>query len=298
MITSHKNHIIMKKLFTIIGLVSTLGFMNAQIVINEIYGGGGNSGATLKNDFIELKNIGSTVTTLTGATIQYAPAVGAFTQYHNLPSITLNPGQAYLIQEATGGGGTVNLPTPDFIATTVINFNGTSNPSIGIGIAVTSGKVALASNATQVTGPTAVNVLDFVGYGTAADQFEGPGPAPSPTTTTSITRISGDTNNNVVDFTIATASPGNSSGGTLAVFDDYSNSQRFNFIENGFVKGDELIFGTEVKNIKIYNSVGGIVKTTSSKNITSLDVSDLAEGDYIVTGTINNQPVSQKILKD
>mgnify|MGYP003611279107 CR=1 FL=1 len=137
----------MRKIFTIIGLVSTVALTNAQIVISEIYGGGGNSGATLKNDFIELKNIGSSTATLTGATIQYAPAVGAFTQYHTLPTITLTPGQAYLIQEATGGGGTVDLPTPDFIATTVINFNGNPNPSVGIGIAVTSGKVVLASNA-------------------------------------------------------------------------------------------------------------------------------------------------------
>lgn len=292
-----QNNIIMRKIFTIIALVSTVALMNAQIVINEIYGGGGNSGATLKNDFIELKNIGPTTASLIGATIQYAPAVGAFTQYHTLPNISLNPGQVYLIQEATGGGGTVNLPTPDFIATTVINFNGTSNPSIGIGIAVTSGKVALASNSSQVTGPAAGNVLDFVGYG-SADQFEGAGPAPSPTTTTSITRISGDTNDNTIDFTIAIASPGNSSGGTLSVFDTSNNSKKFNFIENAFVKDDELLFGTEVKNIKIYNSVGGIVKTTSAKNILSLDISDLPEGDYMVTGTINNEPVSQKILKD
>ena len=40
----------MKKIFTILG-VSAAFFMNAQIVINEVYGGGGNSGATLKNDF-------------------------------------------------------------------------------------------------------------------------------------------------------------------------------------------------------------------------------------------------------
>lgn len=293
MITSHQIIFIMKKIFTVLGIISTVAFSNAQIVISEIYGGGGNAGSTLKNDFIELKNIGSSTASLTGATLQYAPASGAFTQYHTLPNISLNPGQTYLIQEATGGGGTVDLPSPNFIATTVINFNGTPNPSIGIGIAVTSGKVVLASNTTQVTGPTATNVLDFVGYG-AADQFEGPGPAPSPTTTTSITRISGDTNNNTVDFTIATASPGT---GTLAV-SDITIGAKFNFIQNSFVQENELIFGTEVKNIKIYNTAGGIIKRTSAKNILSLDVSDLPKGNYIVTGTINNEPVSQKILKD
>ncbi|SDQ78165.1 hypothetical protein SAMN05421664_2571 [Chryseobacterium soldanellicola] len=284
----------MKKIFTVIGVISAVAFLDAQIVISEIYGGGGNSGATLKNDFIELKNIGPATASLTGATIQYAPASGAFTQYHTLPDISLNPGQTYLIQEATGGGGTVNLPSPNFIATTVINFNGTPNPSIGIGIAVTSGKVVLASNAAQVTGPTATNVLDFVGYG-AADQYEGPGPAPSPATTTSITRISGDTNNNTVDFTIATASPGTA---TLAVSDINDIGAKFNFIQNAFVKENELLFGTEVKNIKIYNTAGGIIKRTSTKNILSLDVSDLPKGNYIVIGTINNEPVSQKILKD
>jgi hypothetical protein len=30
-----------------------------DIVISQVYGGGGNSGATLKNDFIELYNRGS-----------------------------------------------------------------------------------------------------------------------------------------------------------------------------------------------------------------------------------------------
>lgn len=284
----------MKKIFTFIGVISVAAFSNAQIVINEIYGGGGNSGATLKNDFIELKNIGSSVASLNGATIQYAPATGAFTQYHTLPNITLNPGQAYLIQEATGGGGTVDLPSPNFISTTIINFNGTPNPSLGIGIAMTSGKIVLASNTTQVTGPTASNVIDFVGYGTV-DQFEGAGAAPSPTTLTSITRISGDTNNNVVDFMIATASPGT---GTLAVADVNLQSVAFNFIKNSFVTDNEIIFSRNVRNVKIYNSLGAVVKMSSQKDSTAMDISDLASGNYIVTGTVNNQQVSQKILKD
>jgi hypothetical protein len=32
---------------------------NAQIVISQIYGGGGNSGASLRNDFVELFNRGT-----------------------------------------------------------------------------------------------------------------------------------------------------------------------------------------------------------------------------------------------
>ena len=288
----------MKKIFTFIGLVSIAAFSNAQIVISEIYGGGGNSGSTLKNDYVILKNIGSAQASLNGATLQYAPAAATFTQYHTLPNITLNPGQTYLIQEATGGGGTTNLPTPDFIATTVVNFDGSPNPSVGIGIAVTSGKIVIASNAVQVTSPTSLNVVDFVGYGSTATQYEGSGPAPSPTTTTAIKRVSGDTNDNTVDFTVGAANPINSTGGTLAIADLDFNYSKFNFIKNSFVKENEIVFGGEVKDVKVYDMFGQVVKVAPTKVAYNLDVTELRKGNYIVTGTINNEPVSQKILKD
>lgn len=288
----------MKKIFTFIGLVSIAAFSNAQIVISEIYGGGGNSGSTLKNDYVILKNIGSAQASLHGATLQYAPAAATFTQYHTLPNITLNPGQTYLIQEATGGGGTTNLPTPDFIATTVVNFDGSPNPSVGIGIAVTSGKIVIASNAVQVTSPTSLNVVDFVGYGSTATQYEGSGPAPSPTTTTAIKRVSGDTNDNTVDFTVGAANPINSTGGTLAIADLDFNYSKLNFIKNSFVKENEIVFGGEVKDVKVYDMFGQVVKVAPTKVAYNLDVTELRKGNYIVTGTINNEPVSQKILKD
>ena len=289
------NHLIMKKAFTFIGLVSMTAFSNAQIVINEVYTGGGLLGATLTNDFIELKNIGNSTATLTGATIQYGSATGAFTQYHTLPTITLPPGQTYLIQEGGDGGGLINLINPNLVVNVVLNFDG-SGPIVGagLGIGLTSGKVALASNATQVTGPTASNVLDFVGYGTA-NQYEGAGAAPSPTILNSITRVSGDTNNNNVDFTIGLPTP---QGGTLAVNDISANAVRPNFIKNTFVKNNEIIFGTDVKDVKVYNMMGQVVKTASVKENGSLNVDELQKGSYIVTGIVNNEPVSQKILKD
>ena len=57
-----------------------LGFVPARpvqavsttIVISQIYGGGGNSGATYKNDFIELYNLGTSAVDVTGWTVQYA----------------------------------------------------------------------------------------------------------------------------------------------------------------------------------------------------------------------------------
>lgn len=287
----------MKKVFTLIGLVSIVAFSNAQIVINEVYTGGGLLGAAITNDFIELKNIGSSTASLNGAAIQYASSSGAFTQYNNLPNITLTPGQTYLIQQGSDGlGGLINLLNPNLIVTVLLNLDGSPSVGVGVGLALTSGKVALASNATPVTGPTAANVLDFVGYG-LANQFEGAGAAPSPTILNSITRTTGDTNNNNIDFTISLPTP-QATSGTLAVNDLTDLSKKSMFIKNSLVKNDEIIFAAEVKDIKVYTLSGQLVKTASVKNGVSLNVAELQKGNYIVTGFVDNQPVSQKILKD
>lgn len=285
----------MKKVFTFIGLVSIAAFSNAQIVINEIYTGGGLLGAVLTNDFIELKNIGSSTASLNGATIQYGPASGAFTQYHTLPNITLTPGQTYLIQEASDGGGVINLVNPNLIVNLVLNFDGSApTVGVGLGIGLTSGKIALASNTTQVTGPTASNVIDFVGYG-LVDQYEGSGAAPSPTILNSISRISGDGNNNAGDFIATLPSP---QASVLAVNDVYNPATKSAWIKNSLVKNNEITFGADVKDLKVYNMSGQVVKTASVKGNGTLNVAELQKGNYIVTGTVNNQPVSQKILKD
>jgi predicted extracellular nuclease len=54
------------------------------IVISQVYGGGGNSGATLKNDFIELFNNGASPVDISTWSIQYASATGASWQVTNL----------------------------------------------------------------------------------------------------------------------------------------------------------------------------------------------------------------------
>lgn len=152
----------------------------------------------------------------------------------------------------------------------VLNFDG-SGPllGVGLGIALTSGKVALANNATQGTGPTASNVLYFVGYG-LANQYEGSGAAPSPQAGT----------------------------GILAVNDPYSSSPPYNFIKNSLVKNNKIMFSANVKDLKIYSLSGQLIKTSSVKANDTLDVAELQKGTYIITGTVNDKQVSQKILKD
>lgn len=85
-------------------------------------------------------------------------------------------------------------------------------------------------------------------------------------------------------------------GGSLAVTD--LSKARPSFIKNTFVKNDEILFGAEVRDVKVYNLMGQMVKSASVKENENLSIAELQKGNYIVTGTVNNQPVSQKILKD
>ncbi|MCI0663334.1 MAG: lamin tail domain-containing protein, partial [Acidobacteria bacterium] len=132
----------------------------ALVVISQIYGGGGNSGAVLTNDFIEIFNRGATPVDLTGWSVQYASSAG--TTWMVTPiSGTLAPGQYYLVQEASGGTAGSALPAPD--------ATGSINMAAGMG------KVALVSTTTPVTGsgcPFGASVVDFIGYG-SANCFEG-----------------------------------------------------------------------------------------------------------------------------
>lgn len=280
----------MKKIFTILGLTA-IATMNAQIVINEVYGGGGNSGATLKNDFVELINRGSASVTISNATLQYASAAGTFNQYHPLPVITLAPGQTFLIQEGAGASGTVDL-VPDFVAPIPTNFGSGTNSNPGFAMAGTNLKLALVSDATQVVNPTDANVLDFVGTGSAS-QFEGAGAAPVMTNTTSDSRTNGvDTNNNAADFTNGAPSPQNST--QLAVSD--VSGIKINLVKNTNVN-NTIVFGAKA-NVQIISANGQVVKTAAVNENTNLDVSSLPKGMYIISADVNGQKVSQKVIKN
>lgn len=170
------------------------------VVVSQVYGGGGNSGATYKNDFIELYNAGTTAVSLSGWSVQYASAAGTSWQVTTL-SGSIAPGGYYLVQEAAGTGGTTALPAPDATGS--------------IMMAAASAKVALVSSTTALTGtgcPVAAPVVDFVGYGTA-NCFEGSAGTPALTNTTAALRKNGgkqDTNDNAADFATGAPTPRNS----------------------------------------------------------------------------------------
>ena len=168
------------------------------LVINEVYGGGGNAGppaATYDHDFVELKNTASSAISLGGLSVQYrsAAATTASTLVVALPSVDLPAGQTYLVSGAGGATGTA-LPTAD--TTSTINLSGTG------------GQVFLAKGTTGINPGTGnisnADVVDFVGWGTATTSSE-TAVGPATTNASSIVRNAAgtDTNDNSADFTVA-----------------------------------------------------------------------------------------------
>jgi len=180
-------------------LLPLLGW--SQVVISQLYGNGGNSGAVYKNDFVELYNRGTASVPLAGYAIQYASATGT-TYGSNKLALTgsIAAGGYYLIQLGAGSGGTTALPTPD--VTGSINMSGSA------------GKLALTSSTTSITSAADASVVDFVGFGTTANEKEGSSPAPAVSANTQAQARLGsgstDTNQNGADFVVQLANPRNS----------------------------------------------------------------------------------------
>ena len=90
----------------------------ANVVISQVYAGGGNAGATFTNDFVELFNRGGSAVDLAGWTVQYASAASTSWSATAL-SGSVQPGRYYLVQLASTAA--VGAPLPAAEAT------GTSN---------------------------------------------------------------------------------------------------------------------------------------------------------------------------
>lgn len=167
-----------------------------NLVISQIYGDGGTSGATYRNDFIEIYNSGTSPVNLSNYSVQYAS--GTTWTMTALTAVVLQPGEYYLIKQASNGTNGALLPAADVTGTISMHSN--------------MGKVALA-NTTSVL-PNGCNsplIVDLVGYGNATCS-EG-ATAASGTNVLSIIRKPGnvDSDNNALDFGTEMPNPRTSS---------------------------------------------------------------------------------------
>jgi endonuclease/exonuclease/phosphatase family metal-dependent hydrolase len=173
------------------------------VVISQVYGAGGNAGATYNADFIELFNRGTTPVVLDGMSVQYASATGTGALGANAGQLTelsgtIQPGKYLLIHESSGATG-APLPANDIVDSTLIAM------AAGAGkVALATGTASLGCNtaATCTTAGTLGRIVDLVGYGNATF-FEGTAAAPTLSATSSAVRAGSgctDTDDNAADF--------------------------------------------------------------------------------------------------
>jgi uncharacterized protein len=186
----------------LVALPTSASAASPDVVISQVYGGGGNAGAVFTADFIQLFNRGTSAVDVSGWSVQYAASAGTSWQRTNLTG-SIAPGAFYLVQEATGSGGTTPLPGPTVTGT--------------IAMSASAGKVALVTAQTTLgCGATChadASVRDYVGYGSATD-FEGAAAAPGLSNTTADSRATGgaDSDDNAADFTAGDPNPAGSGG--------------------------------------------------------------------------------------
>jgi hypothetical protein len=267
----------------LLGLLHASG-QTPNVVISQVYGGGGNSGATLKNDFVELLNRTSSPVDITGWSVQYCSAAGS-TWQATILSGTIAPYHYYLIQEAAGTGGTVDLPTPDAVGTIMMSG--------------TAGKVALVNTASLLTGTCPyLGIADFIGYGTANCSETSPAPALT-NITAALRKGAGmtDTYNNSADFETGAPIPRNSLSNpavgveadereratpqTLSLFQNFPNPF------NPSTTIDYALPRASFVSIRIYDALGQEVATLvgeekpAGKHSAIFDASGLPSGAYL-----------------
>ena len=258
--------------FMLLNVIPVAQAVSTDIVISQVYGGGGNTGSTYKNDFIELFNRSSSPVSINGWSVQYASSTGTTWQKTNLTNITLQPGQYYLVQQAIGTGGTANLPTADAIGT--------------IPMSGTTGKVALVNNQTALSGsnPT-TGVVDLIGFGAA--NYSETTPTPALTNTTANFRASNgctDTDNNSTDFVSGAPAPRNSA----TAFNVCLLSTPTVNLSVSSNAGDET--GTTVITVTATST-----STLTSDQTVSLNINgtSITAGDYSLSNTLITIPAGQ-----
>ena len=259
--------------------------VQSPVLISQIYGAGGNSGAALKQDYVELYNRSASSVSLTGWSVQYASSSGTTWAVTALTG-SIAPGKYYLIGLASGTSG-ATIPTPDASGIT--------------GMSATNGKVALVNFTTALSGSSpagTIGLQDFVGFGTA-NAYEGAA-APAPSTTTAIFRAgagSTDSGNNAADFAAATPNPRNSAAGpavtpviTSATTATGATGTAFSYQITAF-NGPTSFAATTLPDGLTVNTVTGSITGTptvaGTSSVTISAINSAGPGTAILSITIN-----------
>ncbi len=176
------------------------------LVISEVFGAGGNIGATYNADIVELYTPTTAAITVDGLGVQYRSAGGSSGGVAALTG-RVPAGHHFLVQMSTASATNgAALPTPDVVSGSNIAMSGSN------------GQVLLlpGTTASTASGDLAGNpgVIDAVGFGTTPTSYEGAATGVALTSTTSAQRTAtgADSDNNADDFSEALPTPENAGG--------------------------------------------------------------------------------------
>ena len=182
-----------------------------DVVISQVYAGAGNSDSSYQANFVELFNRTNADINISGWPIYITTPTGTFQisiAFVSSRGIGLRAHGYILIK--FGPTGSSGQPV-----------NSDLDASTGPPLIPPAGKIFLARPNPNIPSSACplpnTNIIDFVGYGSAANCFEGSGPTANPGNTTAAVRKFGgclDTDNNASDFVIGSPNPRNSSSPT------------------------------------------------------------------------------------
>ena len=191
-----------------------------DIVLSQIYGSGGLAGSSYQNNFLEIFNRTSSPINISGWKFYIATATGTFNQSISFVSsrgIGIGAHRYLLIKFGPDSTNGAPLPTPDLVAIFHIDPPPGVPPIPDLNL-FPSGKVFITEPGSNLLGTSCPLpnplIIDFVGYGSTANCFEGTGPTATINNTTAAVRKNGgfiDTDSNVNDFAVRPPSPRNSS---------------------------------------------------------------------------------------
>lgn len=281
----------MKKIFTILGLVSVSAIMTAQTAFTATYDfveapapdNGTVVGSNLTVTPFTATGLISTTTgnrfawsgTTTAATLdlgRYFEVTVAPTSGFNITVSSISfrsqrsgTGPRYYAVRSNADSYAANLPASISPANAELEVVGNAFHWVNDGVTMgQNGNLVTISNSANVSSPVTFRIYFYEAE------------AESGTFSVDDVVISGTTQN------------------SLGVSNSFST--KVNLVKNTNVN-NTVVFGAKA-NVQIVNANGQVVKTAAVNENTALDVSSLSKGVYIITADVNGEKVSQKIIKN
>ena len=270
----------MKKITLLIYFLVSSAIMMAatpSVVISGVYGGGGNSGAPVLNDYIELYNTTASPIDMEGWTIYYIAATGTNVSAQNTftfpEGTSIGANSFLLLQGAKGAGSQTNFFTADLDLSGSgggnFNLSGTSGR-----VLLLSGHIDFSNTGTAVPNTTAgiqalAGFVDYVAFGSVAAALNVGTAMVNLSNTTAATRtITGTTVSYTpdmkADFTVVTLTASVPRNSSTTMNPSAVAQPTFSPAGGAYATAQNVTITTATEGASIYYTTDGTTPTVSS----------------------------------